>query len=239
VEARLQRGKLTLRRLLTTTFAAEAAAYGLVTVSDDQWQPTRLWCPGCGQCRLEGLLHPEDGQLLLRCPGCVVALDPHWRYMDANVGAALLGVRTYKPAVSRCLGLIHNLFQIQAAGGAARCPSCHDWLPIIRDTWPGSTLPWDRSARLRLSCPRCRTFDDHESWLSIAWSLPETRRFWRDHPRMHFLPGREIEFAGSTAVVTGFASCTDAARIEIVSLRATGKALRVYGTRSDSEGTPS
>jgi len=53
VSMRLARGKLHLRRVLTTTLRHEAAAYGLVPpLARDGWQETRIWCPLCGQDRL-------------------------------------------------------------------------------------------------------------------------------------------------------------------------------------------
>lgn len=58
VEARLHRGKLALRRLLTTELSDEAVTYGLIQPRDVGWQTTRIWCPGCGKHRLEGMLQP-------------------------------------------------------------------------------------------------------------------------------------------------------------------------------------
>jgi hypothetical protein len=72
--------------------------------------------------------------------------------------------------------------------------------------------------------------DDRETWHSLTWSLPEVRRFWREHPKMRFLPVREIEVDGSLAVVTALESLTDGARIDALFLRATGKVLRVNGS---------
>jgi hypothetical protein len=54
VEARLHRGKLALRRLLTTELREDAAAYGLVAPERGAWQATRIWCLVCGQRRLWG-----------------------------------------------------------------------------------------------------------------------------------------------------------------------------------------
>jgi RNA polymerase sigma factor (sigma-70 family) len=73
VAVKLQRGKLYLRRLLTTHLAAEAATYGLIG-SQDEWHPTRIWCPECGRVHLSVMAGP------MRCPACdqrvEVQIDP-------------------------------------------------------------------------------------------------------------------------------------------------------------------
>ena len=79
-----------------------------------------------------------------------------------------------------------------------------------------------------LWCAACGV-GDTETWHSLTWSLPEARAFWREYPRMRFLPAREVEFAGSPAVVTGFESLTAAARLEVVALRDTLEVVRING----------
>lgn len=70
VEARLARGKRALRRLFTTTLAADARSYGLISPDDVGWRETRIWCPDCGQRRLVGRF--TDGHdLQLDCPDCL------------------------------------------------------------------------------------------------------------------------------------------------------------------------
>ena len=46
---------------------------------------------------------------------------------------------------------------------------------------------------------------------------------------MRFRPALDIEVDGIPAAITGLESLTDAARVVVVSLRATGKVLRVDG----------
>ncbi|MDQ3930214.1 MAG: hypothetical protein M3328_13840, partial [Chloroflexota bacterium] len=59
---------------------------------------------------------------------------------------------------------------------------------------------------------------------------PEVRAFWRENPKMQFLPPREIEISGSAAVVAGFESVTGSARLEVVSLVDTLQVVRTEGT---------
>src|SRR4051794_3709983 len=45
VAVRLHRGRLALRRVLSTDLRPAAAGYGLGAPADDGWQETRIWCP--------------------------------------------------------------------------------------------------------------------------------------------------------------------------------------------------
>jgi hypothetical protein len=46
---------------------------------------------------------------------------------------------------------------------------------------------------------------------------------------MRFLPERDIEVAGSQAVLTGFESLTGSAKLEIISLRDTYQVVSING----------
>lgn len=220
VKKRVERGKLALQRIFTTELRDEARAYGLISPRTEDWQQTRIWCPGCGKHHLEGRFRPEEGELYLRCPGC----SPRWwNYLGARLGDRLKGTRTYKPAISRALAFIHEVYRVRPVDGVVLCPGCQEWLPIRRATSPGSC-----PERVYLACPRCDT-EDRETWHSLTWSLPEARRFWQENPRMRFLPERGIEVGGRPAVLTGFESLTGSARIEVVSLRDTCTVLSING----------
>src|SRR5688572_18882627 len=69
VAVRLQRGKLTLQRLLRTKLQAESVAFGLAQMGGPEWEETNIWCPGCGQARLLGKFQKNE-MFALRCPGC-------------------------------------------------------------------------------------------------------------------------------------------------------------------------
>ncbi|HEV2124319.1 MAG TPA: RNA polymerase sigma factor [Chloroflexota bacterium] len=228
VEARLHRGKLALRRLLTTELSDEAVSYGLVQPKDAGWQTTRIWCPGCGKHKLEGWLRPREGKLDMRCPGCS---SRRGHFIHSRLGTGLQDVRTYRPAVTRVLGVIDVMFRARAKDGAAPCPVCGAWLPIATGIPPWVPSPYADPNSIYLWHPGCGGADS-ETWHSLTWSLPEARNFWREHPRMRFLPEREIEVAGSPAVVTGFESMTGGARLEVVALRDSLRVLSVNGSPS-------
>lgn len=227
VELRLRRGRRALRRVLTTELSRDAISFGLVRPDTEGWEQTRVWCPGCGEHRLEGWLRPSEGKLYMRCPGCSSG-DAH--FIHSHLGEGLKDIRTYKPAVSRVLGVIHEMFRVRAEGGAARCPGCREWLPITRGAPPWVPPRYADPRSIYLWHPRCGGADS-ETWHSLTWSLPEARRFWKENPRMRFVPEREVEFDGSPAVVTALESVTGTARLEVVSLRDTLEVVRINGNR--------
>src|SRR5690349_751588 len=69
VAVRLQRGKLTLQKLLRSKLHAEASAFGFMDPLRSEWDETNIWCPWCGQVHLDGKY--RKGELFaLRCPKC-------------------------------------------------------------------------------------------------------------------------------------------------------------------------
>jgi RNA polymerase sigma factor (sigma-70 family) len=226
VKKRVERGKLALKRLLTTELRQEALSLGLIAPGAESWQETRIWCPGCGRHRLEGRFRPDEGELYMRCPGCSLS-DTY--YIAARMGDRFFkDIRTYRPAVTRLLGFIHDLFRLRPIKGAVLCPNCQEWLPIRRGLPPWCPSQLEGLEATYLRCPGCG-FYDGETWHSLTWSLPEARRFWQEHPRMRSLAEREIEVAGSPAVVTGFESLTGSARLEVVALRDTCRVVSING----------
>jgi RNA polymerase sigma factor (sigma-70 family) len=69
VAMRLQRGKLALRKVLTSEMQEEIAAY-IQAASEQTWVQTSLWCHLCGKHRLLGRKQVERGMLYLKCPAC-------------------------------------------------------------------------------------------------------------------------------------------------------------------------
>jgi RNA polymerase sigma factor (sigma-70 family) len=65
---RLQRGKLALRSVLTTTYAEDAVSLGLLDEAEAGWQETRIWCPGCGTARLRGRFRGHQRGVEFVCP---------------------------------------------------------------------------------------------------------------------------------------------------------------------------
>ncbi len=226
VEARLHRGRRALRHVLTAELGDEAAAYGLIASTAAGWEATRVWCLVCGTRRLEGWFRPTEGKLYMRCPGCASSSGVH--YIHSQLGDGFRGLKSYRPAISRVLGVIHDLFRLRGGGGVGPCPACGKPLPVTHGPAPWVPPAYTHPASVYLWCPACGV-GDAETWQSLAWSLPEGRAFWQRHPRMRSLPPREITYAGSTAVVTAFESMADSARLEVVTLRDTLEVVSING----------
>lgn len=63
----------------------------------------------------------------------------------------------------------------------------------------------------------------------LVLALPETQRFYQQHPRIRFLPAYEVEIDGHIAIVTCFESITNQDKIVVVSAADTYEVLRYYG----------
>jgi RNA polymerase sigma-70 factor (ECF subfamily) len=214
LNVRLHRGKLSLRRALATHFPVEAAAYGLLDADDGFWQETRMWCNYCGQHHMLGQWDREHSTMRLSCPGCGLLME--------STGPLTQQFKTFKPCYTNVLAFTHDRFRQN--DGTVTCFYCNKPLRVQYGKPPH--LP-GYDATLYTFCPDCGKGAGTESWESLTLSLPEVGEFWRDHPRMRALPRREIDADGSPAVVTGYASLTDVARIEVVTTKDTLRVLRV------------
>src|SRR5690348_1887956 len=68
---RLHRGKLALRRVITTHMSEEARAYGFsASAEEDERQETRIWCPLCATSRLITYIDPATNVTCFTCPRC-------------------------------------------------------------------------------------------------------------------------------------------------------------------------
>lgn len=217
VAVRLHRGKVALRQALVTDFCEDAVAYGLVAASAAGWTETRIWCFGCGQHRLQGRFDHAQNLLRLRCPHCCDVTNENDILSYANM-AELRGIKAYKPAFSRVLHCIHSYYFGQNIDGTVPCQFCGKRYPI-RD----GAAPWLPGSHhdIHAWCDHCEQPFSADSWLPLALALPQVRRFWRDHPRMIGLPIRHVEIANSAAVLTGFESVSDGAKIEVAFSRKT------------------
>lgn len=214
VAMRLQRGKLTLRRILATDLHADASAYGIVGEDSWLWQPTRIWCSMCGTNRLVGRFDATEGTLVLRCPACFerFALYDAQSYHEPDLFAGLKGTT----AAYRRLLAASDVFQRQAmAANTARCHNCGGRATVHREL-PATELPRLRETRgMHIRCTFCgEAF--HVSLSGLVLSLPEARQFRRQHPRFIAQPEREIEFAGRPAVVTHVESLTGGDSLDII-----------------------
>ncbi len=234
LKVRLHRGRLALRRVLTTELHREAAAHGLCPEGAGRWEETRIYCPQCGRHRLMGRFDRDnpDGRFQLHCPDCHP--DPAFAVSNTHVGYGhfrnLLGdVRAYKPALSRLLTWVHGYYARGLEDGAVGCAICGR-VTRLRAGLPDTVPPYARGfPGLHVRCEGCAEVIWSESVFGLALCLPEARRFWREHPRVRALLAREVEAGGIPALVITFASLTGSARLDVVLARDTFRLLGVSG----------
>jgi RNA polymerase sigma-70 factor (ECF subfamily) len=224
VAVRLHRGRLALHRVLTTDLRQQTADYGLAEPASDGWQETRIWCPICGQHRLNGRLVPATGEFALRCPTCTPASD---MYIGCAQLPTLQGIKSYRPALTRLLSWSDEYYRRRRTGRTVHCLFCGQ-LAQLREGSPicaPEMLP--QINPLYVKCDHCgeTTSTAHAA---VALCLPEGRRFWKEHPRIRLQSAAQIEAAGSDAIVSSFASLTDAARFEVVTTRDTVEVIGIH-----------
>ena len=225
VAVRLQRGRLALRRLLTTELRGELAAYSAHAESEVSWEETRLWCTGCGRRRLLGRYDVRGGELWLRCPDCCVAADDHYSHTHAL--EILGGVRGYQRALDRVTAWVGRYYPPNLRAKVVPCQRCERPLPLRferPDYLAPSPIGNDRG--LNHWCPTC----DRECWESLDGLLlasPNGVAFMRQHARIRTLPHYEIETEGRPALVARFESVTESKRLELIAAADSFELLRV------------
>jgi RNA polymerase sigma-70 factor (ECF subfamily) len=219
VAVRLHRGRLALRRILTTDFKVEAVALGLVDGVEEEMQETRIWCPKCGSRHLVGRFRSGiEGEFLLRCPQChPEPLPPLARAsLSDSMATVLCGIKGYRPAFSRFAAFWYGYLRQGMLRGSVPCLCCGKDAPVHvtspTEPHPDFRFPTGFLAR----CPHClsASFGNVEGLMLCS---PQAQQFWRAHPRLRTLPTQRLELHGRTAIMTQFVSVTDSATLEIVS----------------------
>lgn len=226
VAMRLQRGKLALRRILATELREEAAAFGLVEPEREEWQPTRIWCPTCGERTLVGRF-TEQGRVALHCVGCraVARLGrARNRYTESGWPALFRGVKGFKPALNRVLRNVYEGFGHGIVGGTSRCFRCGT-APPLQVIWDAVSQRWIVGAH----CPRCGQCLGYCSTDFLTLARPEGRAFWREHPRIQTLPEQEVAAGGGPALLARIQSWTSSAELAVVFDRETLRVQGIYG----------
>jgi RNA polymerase sigma factor (sigma-70 family) len=210
VAMRVQRGKLALRRVLSTHLRAEAMAYGLAGAERDSWEETKLWCPECGERRLLGRLGADE--FALRCPGCCT--DPRlFTVLHRGRDGLLDGVRGFRRALARHAGWRNDFFSRSLARRSATCPECG------RETSVRLRFPGEYPEALGLlgvdaRCEHCRT-PRNGTLHSIALTTPAVLGFWKVEGRIRSLPLREVVVAGRPALLAAFESAGSSAQVGV------------------------
>ncbi len=222
---RLYRGKIALRRVITTQMSEEAAAYGFSASAEEQLkQETRIWCPMCSNDRLIKYADPSTERTGFTCPSCwpiASALHPHiWR-----------GVNSPRSILRRQLAWLGDYYWQAIEQGQVPCSTCgqpaHATICHVQEyDQRGGLSPHGVS----IICLHCHA-EEINPLSHLALDTLQARQFWREHPRMLWVPEREIEYGGQPALLSSFQSTTDSARIDVVFQRET---LRVLGTHQNT-----
>lgn len=218
---RVERGRLQLKRVLTSDLRHEAAMHGLTTTDADGWQQTRIWCPVCGERALVGRF-TDDRELQLDCVGClgmprsVVARGDVSELLEGVKPADVVqGVKGYKRALGRQMGEFHRFFKEGIEERTAQCSWCGSDAPLCVGD-PNGLLHY-----VATDCPHCGRVREIGSVSFLALATPEGQLFWRAHKRIRTLPEVEVEAAGVPAIVASLEGAADGARFEVVFARDT------------------
>jgi RNA polymerase sigma factor (sigma-70 family) len=218
---RLHRGKQTLRRVLTQEMRDEAMAYGLLPPEHEGWQETRLWCPICGKQRLvAGPGRIQDPNFRLTCRGCYFVMGPRrtdfpsdciFGHHALDTSRMLENIHGYKPALNRMTGFYQDYLKQGQERGQMRCIGCGTVLPVS-SARPAHLKPV-RFAGFHIHCDNCLKIHVLLP-TAFAFCSPQYQEFWRQNPRLRFLPIREIP--GTSSFLLTAESVTDCARLEMV-----------------------
>jgi hypothetical protein len=166
----------------------------------------------------------------LRCPVCdgggqfVTGFSN--RAAPMHAARVLDGVNGFRTGYNRIQAWWQAYVSSGLASGRAACVRCGG--EAVVDTTAhahdGNTFP-GFVARCR-SCPE----RFYVAPGGLVFHTAEFGEFWRAHPRLRYLPAREVVCEGQPAVVTGFADRQGSARLEIVFARSDLRRLRLLYT---------
>ena len=229
LEQRLYRGKLALRQVITTSMSKEAEAYGISPPGKASLeQETRIWCPMCGKCRLTRYADPSMNMTGFFCSNC-------WHIAAANDPQLWNGITSHKSILARQLSWLGNRYWQAINTEQVTCDLCgHLAYAVIRNPQEipsGYHLSGGQDYHaLHIICPACHD-EDLNPLPHLTLDTPEAQLFWRKHPRIRWLPGQEIDYAGQPALIGSFQSITESAQLDVIYQRET---LHVLGVHENS-----
>jgi RNA polymerase sigma factor (sigma-70 family) len=214
---RVRRGKLALRRVLSTALRDEAACYGITGDDAERWQETAIWCPECGQQRLLGCFVRAEGHFTLRCPRCFpdYQSEPNTNLAHLVSPTVLSGVQGFKPALTRVMAHSHSYYTQALAHHSARCMNCNQSAELfvgLPAHIPPSILG---TTGVYVACPNCDAIFDLCLKGFALWS-PAGRQFWKMHPRIYALPEQPVSIDGRPALLISFHSTSGSAHLDMV-----------------------
>lgn len=222
---RLHRGKMALRRVITTQMRDEALTFGIaVPEVDTTCQETRIWCPFCGKGQLIRYNDQQARSMSYTCPRC-------WQITSTSVPEAWNGLRSHKSILSRQLAWLRNHYWQAINNRKGACLKCGHQAHVIVHQYAGIS-PHQNNFQNRVVYLHC-TFCGYEEWNGLphlSLDTSEAQQFWRKHPHMLWLPAYEIESSGQPAFISSFRSLTNKAQLDIICHATTLEVLSVHET---------
>lgn len=215
---RLHRGKLALRRVISQQLSDEARTFGISIDNDDSTRlPTRIYCPMCGKGQLIKYYDAADNTTGFTCPRC-------WHIASIGLPEQWQGIKSPKSILDRQLSWLGEHYWRPINQQQALCIRCGR--PAASGTYQLQDIPDDfiKEPGIYISCPHCGHIESN-GLPHMTLDIPETRHFWRKHARMHWLPKREIEFAGRPSFVSSFQSLSNSSQLDVIIDQATFKVL--------------
>jgi RNA polymerase sigma-70 factor (ECF subfamily) len=233
VAMRVQRGKLALKRILSTELNHEAASFGLVDLADANRRETNMWCPICSERRLIAQRLPETHEFVMWCPACYDRTGQYnWACGEDPRNYVLEGITSYKSVLNRFFNWYRQTYQPGLDTGHLTCEYCGRKIRMHRTMPDQAGAEMQQLTGFHTFCEGCGS-SGWATCASLMRSLPEVQRFWREHPRMRTLPVREIEMAGSPALAVSFESVKSHARLDVVAALDNLRVIKIYEVRGE------
>ena len=225
IAMRLQRGRLALKQLLSNELVAEAASFGLIDASSDQWQQTRIWCPMCGRGYLRGFLDQQSGVFMMHCAVCSKVPDDNiW---EAQAPDFFKDLKGFKAIINRELGWSHKSYKEALVNFSVVCDLCGSQAQLTRGLPAESWLSAHSKYGMHIRCEACGAMCC-AALTGYLRGSPEVQRFWQQRPRMRTIAPRPLEVAGRAALLTRYESVTDGAYLDIITDEETFAVLGMY-----------
>ena len=245
LEARLHRARVQLRQVLSGPLRADAESFGLTLDHEPAtgWRETRLWCPVCGRCRLQGTFIPrsEGGMdLHMECPDCQQRYGIN--YIHSMGMVQLDGLRSFRPAWKRTMQELSRRLMQTLTQDQHPCPRCGAPASIRIIGQDAGVLqpPWaPYYFWVGWYCDHCggkECIPDGLFPISglltadelVYWSHPTTRQFILQHPHWISEPDRPVEYAGQPAIRFQMADMASTARLTVLADRNTLRVLEIF-----------
>ncbi|HEY0642838.1 MAG TPA: sigma-70 family RNA polymerase sigma factor [Nocardioides sp.] len=223
VSMRVTRGRRRLRHLLETELADDHLAEAWATRDSRGWRATRLACAACGRSGVQ--LRHDDTEVALRCPGCDGSALSARLPLAAPAFASLVGTVRRPTAIQSRLAAWTDGYWTSTTHRCVRCSQPITPRPYARDE-RGS---WSSGHGWHAGCAACGE-EVSSSVAGLVLSRPEVRAARRRTPALRALPDREVEHAGSPAVVVSLGTADGTPHVSAVVLRDSLRIVRVDTT---------